>query len=288
DSVCAEDIAVNGDFLYLADGPGGLKVIDISDKSNPVIVKEIPTLYAIRVYIQGQFIYLCDCSYGYKVFSIADPSNPIMTWSEDTKYANCMAFFDKYLYLGDYWGGFRVYDLSDPAHPSFVRLKEYYRVRDLAIQSNKLLVSDTAYGLIIYDLDDPANPAWAYSKAGPIRNYRDVEGLGDYVLIARNDSGSRINLFDIQNIRTIGLPIEFFSTRFIEALSVSEDTLMVACGEAGVFGYGLTGIPSLEKLWQADTPGYARMAKWYGNYLYVADMSGVCIYEMIKKSGDAI
>ena len=63
-SVCAEDIAVKGDFLYLADGPGGLKVVDISQKSAPVVVKTIPVLYAIRVYIKGQFLYLCDCSDG--------------------------------------------------------------------------------------------------------------------------------------------------------------------------------------------------------------------------------
>ena len=198
-----------------------------------------------------------------------------------------MAFYNQYLYLGDYWGSIRVYDLADPSHPKFVRLKEYFLPRDLSILGNYLLVSDTAYGLIIYTLDDPSNPVWVWSKAGTIRNYRDVEGYGKYALIARNDAGSRIKIFGVGNLQTIGPPTDFVSTRFIEALSKYENTLIVSCGEDGVIGYDLTGIPSLGKIWQADTPGYARMAKRIGNYLYVADMSGICVYEIVYKTDDA-
>jgi len=39
----AADVAVSGDFAYLADGSMGFKVFDISDLQHPVVIGEVGT-----------------------------------------------------------------------------------------------------------------------------------------------------------------------------------------------------------------------------------------------------
>src|SRR3990172_8503560 len=71
---CSEDVAVMGNYLYIADGTSGLKVADISNESAPEIVKTIPTTYAYRIAIRDNHLYLCDGPAGIKVYSLDVPS----------------------------------------------------------------------------------------------------------------------------------------------------------------------------------------------------------------------
>jgi hypothetical protein len=284
-TVCSEDVAVYGNVLYIADGPAGLKVVDISNKSSPSILKSIPTSNALRVYIYQQYLYLADSDAGFKVYSLAAPANPLQVYAEDTQWATSAAFHDGYLYLGDYYGGFRIYSLANPASPAHVRTLLATRVRDLAFNGDTLLISDPHYGLAVYRLQDAVTPVWIFSDSSHTANYEDIIGCNGFAILARSDEASRINLFTVADLAKIGLASSIYPARFIESMTASDDSLLVSCGEDGLKCFDLKGLPTLKKLWEIDTPGYARRAKVSGDFLYVADMSSVRVFDLSKEGG---
>jgi len=79
------DIAVNGDYAYVANFSAGLRVIDISDSSN---LQEVGSLNtegtALGVVISGQYIYLTVGEAGFRVIDISTPETPVEVGSWDT------------------------------------------------------------------------------------------------------------------------------------------------------------------------------------------------------------
>ena len=64
----AKDVHVVGNYCYLADGSGGLKVIDITDPYNPAMLAAYDTPYAYGVLADESYIYLTDRDNGLMIF----------------------------------------------------------------------------------------------------------------------------------------------------------------------------------------------------------------------------
>ena len=62
-------VAVIGNYAYVADCTGGLKIIDISSKTNPTLVGSIATSNAYGVAVAGNYAYVADWIGGLKIFS---------------------------------------------------------------------------------------------------------------------------------------------------------------------------------------------------------------------------
>jgi hypothetical protein len=287
ETVCSEDVVVHDGMIYIADGPAGLRVADVSNPAQPVFIAVIPTTYAFRVYVYSGCLYLCDGPAGLKVFSLEDPLHPAMVWSDDTEWATACDFHSGMLFLGDSFAGFRIYDIADPSRPSFVKIVGISRVRDLTFEGETLLVSDYPYGLATYWFDTADHPACTYTDGSRQCNYEDIVGHDGFAIIARNDEESRLTVYTVGDLARIGIASEYYPSRFIEGLCEWEELLLVACGEDGVVLYGLEDLPALTRIGELDTPGYARRAKAYGSLVYVADMSLVSIYRNPVAGGGA-
>jgi len=146
-------------------------------------------------------------------------------------------------------------------------------------------VSDPHFGLATYWFESTTHPVCTYCDGSRTGNFEDIIGHDGFAIVARNDEVSRISVFYVEDLATIGLASEYFPTRFIDSLTRTDDLLVVACGEDGVIGYDISELPALEKVWEVDTAGYARRAKVAGGYLYVADMRGIAIYELVESGG---
>ena len=57
-----------GNRCYLADGSGGLKVVDITDPYNPVFLAAYTTPYAYGVWADENYIYITDRDNGLMIF----------------------------------------------------------------------------------------------------------------------------------------------------------------------------------------------------------------------------
>jgi hypothetical protein len=285
-TICAEDIEVYGDYVYIADGPGGISVIDVSDPTKPMLKCTTSTEFAFRVYVYEEHLYLCDGPSGIKVYSLADPVNPIETYSHKSMWALSMAFAESHLYLGDYFDGVKIFNLDDPAHPVLTTTHIPSRGRDLFVDGTTLALSDSAFGLATYHLTSPTEFFWTYIDASRLENFEDIVGYEGYSIIARNDEETTLSVFRTSDLSNIQLVDEYHPSRFICGLTRCGKVLLATCGNDGVLAYDLTNPESLQLLWSIDTTGYARRAKAAGDCLYVADMSGLGIYDITGLGGD--
>jgi hypothetical protein len=155
-------IAVNGDFAYVADGYGGLRVISIADPAHPTEVGYCDTPgWAHGVEVSGNYAYVADYDSGLRVISIADPAHPVEVSHFDTPGLACgVAVNEDRVYVADDTAGLRIISVADPAHPVEVgHFDTQDRAWGIVARGDTAHVASIDLGFSIISAVDPANPA---------------------------------------------------------------------------------------------------------------------------------
>jgi len=114
----AEAFALQGDYAYIADYDGGLKVIDISEPTNPTLINTLILNYSSKLTIQpiirDNKLIVSDKDWNeIFVYDLTDPANPLYQSSYKwNKYTNDMEIFDNYLFCANGVGPYPNYGLS--------------------------------------------------------------------------------------------------------------------------------------------------------------------------------
>jgi hypothetical protein len=112
------DVAITGNYAFVANEHGGLRVIDVSNPANPIEVGFYDTPgYAHDVVLAGNYAYVADTWGGLRVIDISNPINPTEVGIYDTPRALGVAVVGNYAYIADYEEGLRIVDVSTPANP---------------------------------------------------------------------------------------------------------------------------------------------------------------------------
>ena len=158
------DVVVSGDYAYVADSSAGLRVVDITDPTNPVEVGSfdpIGSTIGLGVFFSGPYVYLAD-GLGLLVLDVSDPTAPI-----EAGFYNSIGFAVKaqvsgqYVYVAGRDGGLNIADISEPGDPQHV--SNYFKagsvhVRDVYVSGTLAYVAMEGQGLRVVDVSDPANP----------------------------------------------------------------------------------------------------------------------------------
>ena len=117
--------------LYIADGPAGLEIWDISDPLNPGRLGYCDTPGSAHgVFIVNEYAYIADAGSGLRVIDVSTPSNPQEVGHCNT-YNRALNVYvsGQYAFIADdYNGGLRIIDVSSPSNPNeigFYWLPEY-------------------------------------------------------------------------------------------------------------------------------------------------------------------
>lgn len=109
----AYDAQVSDNHLYIAAGPGGLIIYDVSDPSQPQFRSALTTQDAQKVNVVGKMVFVADERGGLLVIDASDPSDPRVVGECDTldrAFGVCAA--NGYAYVADGLGGLQIVDLS--------------------------------------------------------------------------------------------------------------------------------------------------------------------------------
>jgi hypothetical protein len=110
----AYDVYVSGQYAYVADGKEGLRIIDISNPSNPREVGFFKTPYTARgVYVSGQYAYVAYGDVGWTwahgglyIIDISNPSNPVRVGYDDVGNEGHDVYISgKYAYVANWYRG---------------------------------------------------------------------------------------------------------------------------------------------------------------------------------------
>ncbi|NIM12261.1 MAG: hypothetical protein GTO45_09125, partial [Candidatus Aminicenantes bacterium] len=100
----AWDVNVIGNYAYVPHGVGGLTVLDVSDRANPVSLGNYQHQDYLEYYqavcVSGNYAYVSGANHGLHVINIANPYSPTLAGSYDVPWASQDVYFlDNYVYL---------------------------------------------------------------------------------------------------------------------------------------------------------------------------------------------
>ena len=158
---------LSDEFVYVADGAAGVKVVDIHQvftATGPRIVGQADTPgFANKVRIAGNFLYVADGASGLTVVDVTDRSNPrVVTTVGTGGNALDVAVYGVFAFVANGANGMAVVDISDEHSPRLVTTFNPGGVindaRGIDYADNRAYLADGKNGLRIVDITVPAQP----------------------------------------------------------------------------------------------------------------------------------
>ena len=162
------DVQIRGELAYVAAGCAGLRIIDISDPTQPELIGyyDDNAYRAVSICITDDVACVADQISGLDLIDISDPRNPRLLshyqtcqWFENINWCNSVTATGDYAYIAISVEGMRVIDISDPENP---RRAATFRTNGLPIDIFKsddvIYLSSINGGLTLIDVSDPIRP----------------------------------------------------------------------------------------------------------------------------------
>jgi len=158
-------VHIDGDFAYVASGPEGLHIVDVSNPGLPLIVGTANTVgSAIMVDVAGDYAYVADGDIDLAVVDISNPTAPAVVGSVlipasafDVDAEGDYVFVAECFVPGN--SALTVVDVSDPTSPAIVASTDFpgeaYRIQ---VRRNLAYVVGGDDDLQIFNVSDPLNP----------------------------------------------------------------------------------------------------------------------------------
>jgi len=268
----ALDVEVSGNYAYVAENGGNLRIYDISDPNQP----EEVTAYYLSPYIKavavkGDYAFVATSSTLYAI-DVSTPAAPvIISTVGGLSAASEIEVRDSYAYVADIGYGLKIFDISDPANLTPVgglSLGSY--TYGLCLEGDYAYVANAYAGFKILNVSNPSSPALVYSTDTPGLAY-DVTINGNYLYVADFSQGIRI-----YQLTTPTTPVFLGysdSPDICIDVQVSGNLAYSADGSYGVRIIDLSVPASPVQLGYCHTET-ATDLQVVGNYIYLADDMG--------------
>ena len=270
-----EDMIVIGDHAYVANGRGGLRIIDITNPANPFEVGSFETPgYPEGIAVTGNYAYIADRWEGLRIIDITNPANPFEVGSFETQdLAKDVGIAGNYAYIAGNSQGLRIIDVKNPSTPIEVSIIGTHQARGVAVVGDHAYVADCGGGLRIVDITSPTSPFEVGTLPDNISAcFENVKVRGNYAYIAADWMGLRI-----VNITDPAAPVEvgFFDTPN-QALDVdvASGYVYVADRAGGLRIINVTVPQVPTEVGFYDTIGFAQDIAISGHHAYIASYGG--------------
>ena len=265
-------VYVSGKYAYVADGGGGLKIIDISNPAFPTLIGTDGTfsLDAYNVFVSGKYAYVVETGWEFEIFDISNPANPTLTGSYAAGGFGVYVS-GKYAYVAGGPSGLQIIDISNPANPTLAGNYTFfpYDANGVYVSGKYAYVANGGGGLKIIDISNPASPT-LISTLDTTGSALNVYVSGKYAYVADSSSG-----LQIINISNPASPILAGTLGTTEArgVYVSGKYAYVADLYSGLRIIDISSSTNPMLTGTYDTTGSAYNVYVSGKYAYVADDS---------------
>ena len=115
----ATHVRVRGSLAFVADGPSGLQIIDVTTAAPRIIGSVVTAAAANGVDVTGSLAVVAVGSSGIQVVNVANPTRPVIIGGVDTP-GNALDVVVKgtLAYVADFTGSLRIIDFANPAAPA--------------------------------------------------------------------------------------------------------------------------------------------------------------------------
>ncbi len=243
-----EDIAVFGDYVYLANIDSGVVIIDVSDPENPTDVGRVAEGLSVwGLDIQDDILYIAalELEIGLQAFDLMEPATPRFLGSMDPVPAAFHVYVHgNHAFVPTLFDGIRIVDVSDPSDMTLIGGIDIF-----PSSFSVTFVNDIAYIAALV----PEEEGMGMVCAVDISNPNDPEELG-----------------------RLGMP-----AGAVHIIS-RDDNAYVVCENSGLRILDVSSHFEMEEVGFYDTPGMAEhVALGADDVIYVADMNELGIYQYI-------
>jgi hypothetical protein len=154
------NVALSGDYAFVATGITGLQVVNVADPANPFLAAGVDTPgNANDVRIVGGFAFVADGWNGLVTVDISQPAAPRIVGRQSAAGpANDLVVTGGRAYVAGE-EGLAVMDVSDPSHPALLgSVATAQRARGVDVADGLAVVAAEGAGVYVIDVHDPAHP----------------------------------------------------------------------------------------------------------------------------------
>ncbi len=238
----ANDIIIDGDYAYMAQGEGGLLIVDLSQPDRPVVktmLNEGVRGYSTKITKKGNTVYLTAGSFGVSVVNVSDVDSPVTTVSNlAIKPSKNVRIMGDYLLAAIGERGFKLAYLGNPDVPDIrgeTNTDGYARDAIANDALTRVMVATGEVGFALYDITNFDDGYGIYDIKGSC----DLPGISEFI-----------------------------------ALDETNSTAYIACGSAGLAIVDYTDEAQPQVVSVFDTGGYAKEVIYNAGKAYVTTGQG--------------
>ncbi|MDD3804051.1 MAG: T9SS type A sorting domain-containing protein, partial [bacterium] len=267
----AYDVDISGDFAFIADGSYGLRVINISNATNPYEVSYYNTPGTSKnSVVSNGYAYIADLDYGIRIVDVSDAYN-IFENSNFTSpiFSGDLFVNQDYAFLTSIDDGLRIIDISDSYNPLEI---SYYdtpgQAEDVYVSGIYAFVADGTSGLQIINISNASAPY-------PVSNL-DTPGYAESIVMSGNnvyiaDGSEGLRVIDISNITNPFYVGSFNTPGSAWDVFVNNNYAYVADYDYGLRIIDISNPSNPTEIGSYNTPGTSVGVYLSGFYIYLAD-----------------
>jgi len=187
------DIAIRGDYAYLAAGDAGFAIVDISDPENMVILSTLDLGESANgVDVSGNIAVVAGRTLRTYIIDISSHTSPSVLGNYPMT-GGCMDVLveGNLAYVCRGLGGFTIIDFTNPASPTLVgNYSSSTLIREAAKSGDYVYLAAELAGITVLDVSNPATPTVAGTFPAPSgRSFSSVVVQGDRAYVGGGNYG---------------------------------------------------------------------------------------------------
>jgi hypothetical protein len=290
----ANDIFIQGNYAYVADGDRGLLILNIINPYFPDFEASYATPGpAVKVFVSEDYYayvtYELSSNRQVHIFDVSAPNNPVLAGNLDSLNSDYLDIYaaNHYAYIGAGNAGFKIYNMIDPSRPSQMGLiNGFFPQNRIWLSGNYIYMTyyNTSGGKSRYQAINVSNPS-SPTPLNPVdllnEPIHDLEVFDNYMYACFADSGLRI--IEISNPADPAIISGYDTYGQANDIFVYGANAFIADGSNGVVMINVANpnAPYLDGYYNAT--GGANAVFVGGGYIYVAvGDNGIEVLENIR------
>jgi hypothetical protein len=156
------DLSVEDGIAYIADGNGGVEVVDVSDPLNPAVIGYVDLIDgSTGIKVDGDYAYVSEYILGgMQVVDISNPANPTVAgwYLPSGVFALGVESFNGFVYISDGLGGIQIY--------------RNLLVTPVSVEPGEMVVNDFK---LEQNYPNPFNPSTVISWQSPVGSWQSLK-----------------------------------------------------------------------------------------------------------------
>ncbi|MBU1937693.1 hypothetical protein KKG05_09870, partial [bacterium] len=154
------DVAVQGDYVYLACQEEGLRIVDITDYNSPIDVAHLPITRADVVTVAGNYAYVGSWVNGVQVIDISNPASPQEVHSVPVdRGVNAIRIEGNHAFICSPSSGLIIMNIANPSTAYVVwNSTDLPGMQDIDIHGSIAYAVTNNDGMFVLDISDLSSP----------------------------------------------------------------------------------------------------------------------------------